>query len=421
MITAMKAERRDGLYLRGQTWWMSYRVGRRRVRESTGFADRRAAELVLAKVRVGIKEGLWFGKRKDVTTPLGPAIEEFLTLYSRPRKASWQDDKVVLERFHRHAGSDAVLQQVDRLSIDRFLKGLRARGLSSSRVNQHIATLKCFWNRQIEWGKATVNPVKGIKLYPETMKTEYLEAGQVRALLESCSSRLRPIVEAAVLTGLRRGDLLNLRWDTVDLDRRRISVVQGKTGSRLTIHIIDPLARLLSAVAKHPDCPYVFQDDGRALRKFGWIRTDYLAACKAAGLPEHKRRFHTLRHTVATQLRFLGKDLAIIKEQLGHKSLRMTLRYAHIAPEELKRAAEELGEKLVGAPATDPLVTIWSQSAPHATDERMLTSKNESSFRNEIEPTSFGQGGMQRAVNGTEGRREVPEDDPLRRADDDWG
>ena len=276
------------------------------------------------------------------------AIQEFMTLYVKPRKVSWDEDEVILRRFCDHVGAGAVLQDIDRLTVEQFLRRLSAQGLSHGRVNRYIASLKSFWNRRIEWGKASMNPVKGIKLYPEMMRTEYLELGQIRALIDACSQRLKPIVQVALMTGFRKGDILGLKWDSVDFERRELSIVQGKTKTRLVIHIGEALFQVLSALPKNPDSPFVFHDRGRAVNAFGWIRNDYVAAARAAGLPESKRLFHTLRHAVATQLRFLGKDLAIIKEQLGHKSLRMTLRYAHVAQEELKKAADQLGERIAG-------------------------------------------------------------------------
>jgi Phage integrase family len=132
-----------------------------------------------------------------------------------------------------------------------------------------------------------------------------------------------------------------------------------------------------SPIPQSPDSSYVFHSGQRPLKRFGWVRTDYLAAASAAGLPKHKRLFHTIRHTVATQLPFLGTDIAVLKQQLGHKSLRMTLRYAHVAPGELKEAAERLGEKVLGnfeMPA--PLITFKSQSPVLPTEPKLVATQN---------------------------------------------
>jgi hypothetical protein len=76
----------------------------------------------------------------------------------------------------------------------------------------------------------------------------------------------------------------------------------------------------------------------------GWVRTDFIRAREAAGLGAI--RFHDLRHTAATQLRRLGRDLQIVQQVLGHKTIRTTMRYSHVHPTELREAVNKLGEKL---------------------------------------------------------------------------
>ena len=126
---------------------------------------------------------------------------------------------------------------------------------------------------------------------------------------------------------------------------------------------------------------------------------------------------------MATQLRFLGKDLALIKEQLGHKSLRMTLRYAHLAPEELKQAADALGEKLLGdSRPADSLVTFWSHSPLAALPPGQVELQNISNSRSDSDGGQMGVlSGMSQTVNAEISRREEAEDEVLRRADEDWG
>jgi integrase len=417
MNREMFQEPRSGLYLRRNVWWVSYTINRHRFRESTGYRDRKAAELVLAKIKVGIKEGKWFGKSADVRTPLAQAAAQYLELYAKGRKVSWQEDEGILRRLSEHLGPSAILQDIDRVSIERFLHKLLGAGSSFARVNRYIATLKSFWNRQVEWGKAKTNPLRGIKMYPERMETAYIELGQIRALLAACSDRLRPIVGVALLTGLRQGDILSLRWDQIDFERRQIALLQRKTGSPLTLYVSEPLEQILDKLPKDPDCPYVFHERHRPLKRFGWVRTDCLAATEAAGLPRRKRRFHTLRHTVATQLRFLGKDLALIKEQLGHKSLRMTLRYAHVASEELKRAADQLGERLLGTSQVPESVTLASHCGRGEISHSARPVQNEPSSWPESSGCVPEEGRVQVAVNPAPGRREGLDDTPLRRAD----
>src|ERR1700693_4959774 len=108
-----------GLYKRGGIYWMAYKAASGVIRESTGTTDRRLAEAVLAKRRAEVFEGRWTGRLRDTKFALNKAIEEFLTVYSKPRKVSWQDDRFVLYRFADFLGPNAYLQDVDRRRIAR--------------------------------------------------------------------------------------------------------------------------------------------------------------------------------------------------------------------------------------------------------------------------------------------------------------
>lgn len=400
MITMTEdMSKRDGLYLRGGVWWMSYTINGKRLRESTEYSDRKAAGLVLSKVQVAIKESKWFGKVKEVKTPFPMAIAEFMTLYSKQRKVSWTDDETVLNKFSKFLGPEVCLQDVDRLKVEQFQNHLLSKSLTKARVNRYTAALKCFFNRCIDWGKIKANPVKGIKLYPEGMRVRYLEMGQIQTLLEECSPRLRPIVLTALLTGLRKSDIFKMRWQDIDFENRKINICQSKTGNPITINMSKALAGLLKEIPQDADCPYVFNYRGKPLNQFGWTRLDFLAATKAAGLTDF--RFHDLRHTFATQQRFLGRDLTVVKELLGHKSIRMTLRYAHVKPAELEEAVDQLGEKIMEKIRESPrsLVTFKSQSGFGKEDENPTPLQSPSVLQPESDPVKLQAKPMHQTVN----------------------
>jgi len=333
-----------GIYRRGNIYWIAYKAGRRVIRESTGSSDRKLAIGALDTRRAEVFEGRWVGRARDVRTPLSEAIQEFMTVYSKPRKASSRDDQIILNRLQAFIGPSGYLQDVDRHAVEQFQLRILALGASKARVNRYTAILKCFFNRFVDWGKLKSNPCRGIRLYPETARTHWLEKGQLDALLESCSDRLRPIVEIAVLTGLRRGDILRLTWDRIDFNQRVIQIVQSKTGTPLVLPMSEALEDVLRRIPPCSDSPYVFHEVGTR-RRFGWARTDFQKAIKAAGL--EGTRMHDLRHTAATQLRRLGCDLPVIQQLLGHRTIRTTLRYAHVHPTELRDAMGKLGEKLL--------------------------------------------------------------------------
>jgi integrase len=348
-----------GIYKRGKIYWIAYKTAGRIVRESTGTNDRKLAEGVLAKRRAEVFEGRWVGRLRDIKIPLRQAVQEFITVYSQPRKVAWEDDQLILDRFASFVGETAYVQDIDRHLIEQFQLELLSKRISKPSVNRYLATIKCFFNRLIDWHSLQINPCRGIKMYPETSRTHWLEAGQIAELLDKCSVRLRPIVQVALLTGLRRGDILRLTWDRIDIEQSIIRIVQGKTKTSLLLPMSEALLEVLRGIPRDPDCPYVFHDAGEPLRENGWARTDFIKARRGAGLPN--TRFHDLRHTAATQLRRLGKDLQVVQQLLGHKTIRTTLRYSHVHPVELREAVNKLGQKIM--PRGFRHFTITSQSA----------------------------------------------------------
>src|SRR5689334_20114243 len=109
-----------GIYKRGLIYWIAYKAGSRVIRESTGTRDSKLAKGVLDKRRAEVFEGRWVGRLRDVKTPVRQAIREFITVYSQPRKVSWEDDQLVLDRFAQFVGENAFVQDIDRRLIEQF-------------------------------------------------------------------------------------------------------------------------------------------------------------------------------------------------------------------------------------------------------------------------------------------------------------
>ncbi len=402
-----------GIYKRGKIYWIAYKTVNRLIRESTGTVDRKLAEAVLSKRRAEVFEGHWTGRLRDVKTSLRQAIQEFLNVYSRPRKVSWEDDQLILDRFATFVGPHACLQDIDRQRVEQFQLSLLSRGISKARLNRYTAALKCFFNRFIDWKKIQVNPCRGIKLYPEPPRTHWLEVGQIAQLLEHSSPRLRPFVQVALLTGLRQGDILRLTWDQIDFEQGIIRILQGKTQTHLLLPMSEALAEVLRGISRDMDCAHVFHHRGKPLRSFGWLRTDFVKAVHAAGLAG--THFHDLRHTAATQLRRLGRDLQVVQQLLGHKTIRTTLRYSHVHPVELREAVNKLGEKIM--PARPSHFTITSQSTSNGEGTGLAPSQSESILQSKPASCGLPIDSMPQTVNVliTPSERQKPAEPPSSR------
>ena len=199
---------------------------------------------------------------------------------------------------------------------------------------------------------------------------QFLSAEEIKALLDACSSNvvsitgktiqqkqshLKPIITFALNTGCRKEEILSLKWENVDLKHSFIHMVKTKNGERRQIPINDTLREMLKGLTRRLDVPWVFfevvqkqdKETGEVkeiVKRFGDVKRSFITACKKAGIQDFV--FHSLRHTFASHLVMSGTDITTVSKLLGHKSLAMTLRYAHLAPNHLEKAVNELNTSM---------------------------------------------------------------------------
>src|SRR5262249_18072729 len=180
-------------------------------------------------------------------------------------------------------------------------------------------------------------------------RTRFLSEQEIVRLLEACSQpknkHLRAIVVLAINTGMRKGEIIGLTWERVDLTRdmgfwATLTLYDTKNGEPRGVPLNKQAVAALSSVE-----PDVSKRVGKVFKRsngddYGAIRTSWELAMKRAGIENF--RFHDLRHTCASYLTMRGRPMKEIQEVLGHKSLAMTLKYSHLSPKHLRTAVESL-------------------------------------------------------------------------------
>jgi integrase len=188
--------------------------------------------------------------------------------------------------------------------------------------------------------------VRKVKLLQENNKRlRYLSREQCQALINACDAHARPIVVMALNTGMRKGEILKLKWENVDLQNNFILLNQDQTknAERKEIPINSTLRESLKSVTRRLDIPYVFYNP-KTEKPYKNMVKSFDSALRRAGIKDFV--FHDLRHTFASRLVIAGVDLATVRELLGHKTLTMTLRYSHLAPSHKVKAVDLLDSKL---------------------------------------------------------------------------
>lgn len=334
-------------YLKGKNWYIDYYVNGRRKREKIG-PSKKLAETVLQKRKVEIAEGKFLDIRKKDRIKIEDFAETFLNLHSKPNKKSWKSDeynlKAVLLSFKSRYLFDITPQDIEQYKAKRATDTFgKNKKISPATVNRELATIKTMFNKAVTWGKIKESPAKSVQFLREPEgRVRYLEKEEIVKLLAKCSAKLRPIVIVALNTGMRRGEMLNLKWHDVDFQRDIISLFDTKNGESRKIPMNAQVKAALIRVKKHPESQFIFCN--RKGQPFNNIRKSFLQACKNAGIINF--HFHDLRHTFASQLVMAGVDINTTRELLGHKDIRMTLRYSHLSPDHKKRAVDVLSTKM---------------------------------------------------------------------------
>ncbi|UCF70700.1 MAG: site-specific integrase, partial [candidate division WOR-3 bacterium] len=200
--------------------------------------------------------------------------------------------------------------------------------------------IKHMMTKAVHWGSLLKNPLRSVtKLKEPPGRVRYLTTDEISRLLYCCPQHIKPIVITALNTGMRKGEILGLKWEDVDLIKRVILVRDSKNHRSRHIPINDILyAELLRLPHGPTDCEHVFV--GKGNKPIRSIQNAWERALKAAGIVNF--RFHDLRHTFASYLAMNGHNIRDIQELLGQKTILMTIRYSHLSNEVLRRAVDTL-------------------------------------------------------------------------------
>jgi len=329
-----------GIYKKGNNWYIDYYVQGRRKREKIG-PNKAQARIILQKRKVQIAENKFLDVRKDEKVLLKDMAKLYLETYSKPNKRSARRDETSIRNLNSILGG-RYLHEVTPLDIEKY-KLKRKEKVSNATVNRELQCLKHIFKKAIEWGKISSSPAAKVRLLRErNTRTRYLEEEEIKALLEACPSHLKPIIVTALNTGMRKGEILNLKWKDIDFRQRIICLLDTKNNERREIPVNDILFKTLLGVRKNSTSPYVFcKKDGTP---YSNVRSSFETAKKMAGIGDF--RFHDLRHTFASHLVMAGVGLRTVQVLLGHKTIDMTVRYTHLSPDHKKLALDILCKRM---------------------------------------------------------------------------
>lgn len=282
---------------------------------------------------------------------------EHATVKKKPR--SIKEDRRLLDKVILPALGPRKLGDLTRVDIGRFHHSLRE---APYQANRALALLSKLFNLCEKWGLRAdgTNPCRHVEKFKEERKERYLTPEELSRLgvaladAEAANEELPQAIAAIrllILTGARLSEILELKWDFVDLERKQMNLPDSKTGKK-TIQLGEPAVELLSNMPRYVGSPYVIpgQKSGQHLiglpKIWGRIR-------RKADLPDV--RIHDLRHSFASSAALAGMSLPFIGALLGHRELATTNRYVHLMSDPLKQAADKVSTKIAEAMRTKPV------------------------------------------------------------------
>lgn len=329
------------IFKRNNTWWLDYSVDGRRVRESTGSTNKKFAIELLSKRIVEIKENKYFDIRKKQKITFKDFSAKYLSQYSIPNKKSSSRDAQSIKLLSKQFGNK-FLYEIATEQIEIY-KRERLEKVQEPTINRELACLKHIFTKAIEWNYVSDNPVKKVKLFNEKnrRRLRYLEWNEIKKLVDVCGEKIKPMVIAALHTGMRQGEIIKLKWSDINFNRRFIMIDRTKNNEKRDIPMSAYLTDMLLELKQKSQSAYVFANSsGKSWSRFGSIRKQFDDAMEKAEIEDF--HFHDLRHTFASHLIMGGFDLLTVKELLGHKSLEMTLRYAHLSSDHKRLAVDSV-------------------------------------------------------------------------------
>ena len=373
------------LVLRGGKWQARWKVNGKVYVRSTGTGSRREAERRLleytadfrsrderhiveclaARVR-GLDAEIERLADERAALPLAAAFEAYRRLQSRPDTGP-RTMEMYASQWWRLLGwlkenrpEVKTIQQVTRPVAEAFAEYV-AQNFSAGTSNKYRAFMRCLWSALAETARLKSNPWDAIRRKRQTPHVRRaLTADELRRVLAAADGELRVLFAVGAYTGLRLGDCATLRWDTIDMEARTLTVTPRKTARRglalpVTIPLHPQLFALLDATPQgRRRGPVMPQTAELYARDTSTLAARTRRVFEACGIETRSRDgdgggrakvdvgFHSLRHTFVSMSANAGAPLAVVQNLVGHSTPAMTMHYYHGTTDAARAAVNAL-------------------------------------------------------------------------------
>lgn len=347
------------IYRRGKVWWLDYWIDDKRIRER-GSHNKTEALKLLGQRATDAGRGTLVSMKKKIVHFSDFAEQYLEIIVDRPKPVrnirTVRGHIAHLKAFFGERPLSRItpelveayqaLRREEAITINRkreAKEGQPVRKVKGTTINRELATLRNLFNiarkKKLFQG---INPVADVTFYPENRRQhKILSLEEYARLIKAADPRLRPIIQVAVRTGLRKSDILNLKRKDIDLTRMLLTAWVSKTQEWQTFRMGEDLAAILKAMPGTGE--YIFTNP-KTGTKWNDLKKWWEAAKKKAGLDAPGLlRFHDLRANAGIRVEEKAGRLAA-QTLLNHKSQRTTEIYLHLTPERDQAAAKALAD-----------------------------------------------------------------------------
>ena len=298
-------------------WRVDIRIKGQRIRKN--FKSRRLAEIYHARIEQK-KIELLYPTIIPHHIPLSEFCKKILDHtqinYCRNTFLSY---RYCLNAFISYYTTDPYIHTITPIEIFDFLQSLPQ--LSPRTYNERVKVLKSIFNKAQTWGYLSTIPTVNLKTKPTSPRVPiWIDKEKLSTLLHHAPIHLQLILNIAYYTGMRRGEILGLTWDNVELSKRRIIVKSGKTKSIRIVPIHSVLIEILKKTQKLKGFVCCYKDKKITSNFYSSLST----LQKTTGI---KFNFHDLRHSFALNALYAGIPLSVVRDILGHTNIKTTSRY----------------------------------------------------------------------------------------------
>ena len=334
----------------GKTYYLRYKDHRGRARQLK-IADERDLSLGQARqMALTLRTKIALGedpREEKATAKQSPTFATFMAERYMPfvkgYKKSWDCDDSLLRNHLLPVLGKKHLDEITKHDVISFHHGMRAKGYAVGTCNRCLIMLRYAMNLALKWEipGITKNPTKDAALFENHNKKErFLSSQEAQRLYEAVKNSDNPmlqyIVPMLILTGARKREVLDAKWEDFDLIRRQWRIPTTKSGRPRHVPLSEGVLQLLASIPQGKGCDPVFANP-KTKKAYNSVFFSWNTARKSVGLGDV--RMHDLRHSFASFLVNAGRSLYEVQKILGHTQIKTTQRYAHLSQDTLLEAA----------------------------------------------------------------------------------